>query len=431
MNSAVRHIQRIYLTLLLCNTLAASLIWGINTIFLLDAGLSNFEAFAANAFFTVGMVLFEIPTGVIADLKGRRTSFLLGTLTLAVSTLLYFLLWHWGGIPFWAWAGTSILLGLGFTFFSGAVEAWLVDAMTHKGYTGKMDAVFGKGQIVTGIGMLVGSVGGGFIAQATNLGVPYILRAVILAFTFVLAFLIMRDVGFTPSKGESTAKEVKKILKNSIDHGLRNPPVRWIMLSAPLIAGVSFYGFYALQPYLLELWGDEQAYGIAGVAAAILALAQVVGGSVAPYTRRLFNRRTTILLAGIVCGTLLILGIGLFTNFWFVILLVALWGLLSAAITPVRQAYLNGIIPSQQRATLLSFDSLLGSSGGVVVQPVLGRAADVWNYPASYLLGSAINAFAIPIVWLARRAANTTAQAKEADIIEADENPAIQDSKVG
>jgi hypothetical protein len=51
-NPAARKIQRIYLTLTLGNTLAASFIWGINTLFLLDAGLSNLEAFTANAFFT-------------------------------------------------------------------------------------------------------------------------------------------------------------------------------------------------------------------------------------------------------------------------------------------------------------------------------------------------------------------------------------------
>ena len=121
-------IQRIYLGLLLGNTLAASLIWGINTIFLLDAGLSNLEAFAANAFFTAGMVIFEVPTGIVADTIGRRVSYLLGTVTLAVTTLLYVLLWQVEA-PFWQWAIVSILLGLGFTFFSGAVEAWLVDAL--------------------------------------------------------------------------------------------------------------------------------------------------------------------------------------------------------------------------------------------------------------------------------------------------------------
>src|SRR5439155_9421463 len=121
-----RDIQRIYLLLVLLQTLAESLIWGINTLFLLDAGMTNTEAFAANAFFTAGMVIFEVPTGVVADTVGRRASYLLGTVTLAASTLLYVLLWRIHA-PFWQWAVVSMLIGLGFTFFSGAVEAWLVD----------------------------------------------------------------------------------------------------------------------------------------------------------------------------------------------------------------------------------------------------------------------------------------------------------------
>src|SRR5215204_1785519 len=110
-----RSIQRTYLTLLLGNTLAASLIWGINTIFLLDAGLSNLEAFAANAFFTAGMVVFEVPTGIVADTIGRRTSYLLGTLTLAGAGLRYGRLWQ-SGAALWEWAGVSVLRGLGFGF---------------------------------------------------------------------------------------------------------------------------------------------------------------------------------------------------------------------------------------------------------------------------------------------------------------------------
>src|SRR5215217_2607487 len=141
-----RSIQRTYLLLMLGNTLAASLIWGINTIFLLDAGLSNLEAFAANAFFTVGMVLFEVPTGIVADTVGRRASYLLGTVTLAVATLLYVLLWQLAA-SFWAWALVSVLIGLGFTFFSGAVEAWLVDALHATGYDGELDSVFARGQV--------------------------------------------------------------------------------------------------------------------------------------------------------------------------------------------------------------------------------------------------------------------------------------------
>jgi MFS family permease len=421
MNQNARKVQRTYLTLLLCNTLAASLIWGINTIFLLDAGLSNLEAFAANAFYTAGMVLFEVPTGVVADLKGRRTSFLLGTLTLAASTLMYLVLWQIGA-PFWAWAAVSVFLGLGFTFFSGATEAWLVDALQSTGYEGRLETVFARGQVVGGIAMLAGSLGGGVIAQMSNLGVPYMLRGAILLVSFILAWRLMHDLGFTPVSGKHPVREIKHILDNSIEHGLRSRPVRWVMLTGPFTLGVSVYGFYALQPYLLELWGDPTAYALAGVAAAILAGAQIAGGLLVPHLSRLFGRRTALLFFATLLSTLAVLGMGLFDNFWVVIGLVVIWGLLFSVSMPVHQAYINGLIPVHQRATVLSFDSLMGSAGGVVMQPVLGKAADVWSYPASYILGAGLQAFAIPFAWLARRAA-TSGQAKQADIISPDENP--------
>src|SRR5918912_3796783 len=103
MNPEPRTVQRVYLVLMLFNTLAASFIWGINTLFLLDAGLSSTAAFTANALFTAGMVAFEVPTGVVADTWGRRASYLLGSVALAGSTFLYYLLWVTKG-PFWPWA---------------------------------------------------------------------------------------------------------------------------------------------------------------------------------------------------------------------------------------------------------------------------------------------------------------------------------------
>ncbi len=109
-----KFVQSVYLVLTLFNTLATSFIWGINTLFLLDAGLSNAEAFLANAFFTIGQVIFEIPTGIVADLRGRRTSYILGTLTLAASTLLYLGAWMVHA-PFWAWAISSITSSAGAT----------------------------------------------------------------------------------------------------------------------------------------------------------------------------------------------------------------------------------------------------------------------------------------------------------------------------
>src|SRR3989337_1953702 len=235
-----RSIQRIYLGLLLGNTLAASLIWGINTIFLLDAGLNNLEAFAANAFFTAGMVLFEVPTGIVADMWGRRTSFLLGTVTLAVTPALYVLLWRIEA-PFWQWAVVSLLLGLGFTFFSGAVEAWLVDAAPAPGDDGQTEAVFARGQAISGAGMLAGSAAGGYIAQLVNLGAPFVLRAAILVLMFVAASLFMRDIGFTPRRDARPMAEIRVIMSSSIEYGWRVPAVKYLMLAGPFTGGVGIY----------------------------------------------------------------------------------------------------------------------------------------------------------------------------------------------
>ncbi len=405
MNAGSRRVQSVYLLLLTLHTLAASLIWGINTLFLLDAGLSNTEAFAANAFFTAGMVLFEVPTGVVADTRGRRTSYLVGTLTLGVSTLLYLLMWRIQA-PFWAWAATSAFLGLGFTFFSGAVQAWLVDALTSTKYFddgGNLETVLAKGEIAEGSAMLIGSVAGGVIAQATNLGVPYLLRALVLGLTFVFAFLLMRDLGFTPSHGKHPVQEMKNVLRDSITHGLGNPPVRWVMLEALFSGGVVIYAFYAMQPYLLQLYGDERAYAVAGLAAAIVAGAQIIGGLIVPHLSRVFRRRTSVLLIGIATSAVVLALIGLIPNFWVAVTLLVFWGLMYSAVLPVRQSYINALIPSKARATVLSFDSLLGSSGAVVTQPLLGKAADVWSYPVSYIATAGVQALAIPFVWLARR----------------------------
>jgi MFS family permease len=387
-------VRRTYYVLGFGNTLAASLIWGVNTIFLLDAGLNNFEAFAANAFFTAGMVLFEVPTGIVADSWGRRASYLLGTVTLAVTTALYVWLWYVNG-PFWAWAVSSVLIGLGFTFFSGATEAWLVDALQATGFDGSLDAVFARGQVFMGSGMLLGAGGGGYLAQFAGLGAPYFLRAGVLVVMFVLAAVLMRDLGFTPQRGRF-GPEVRRIAGQSFEYGLKVRPVRWLMLAAPFTGGVAIYVGYALQPHLLNLWGDQSAYGIAGLAAALLAAAQIAGGLVTPWVRARFRRRTDMLIVMFGLGTVAVLLIGLIPNFWAVLVLIVAWGLVSSAAMPVRQAYLNSMIPSQQRATILSFDSLMSSTGGVVAQPGLGRAADVWGYPFSYVLSAAVSALALP-----------------------------------
>jgi len=175
------------------------------------------------------------------------------------------------------------------------------------------------------------------------------------------------------------------------------------MLAAPFATGVGFYAFYAMQPFLLELSGDPNAYAIAGLAAAIVAGAQILGGLIVPRIRRFFRRRTDALILGAFLNVALLAAVGFTPTFWVAIVLLAVWAMAFAIEAPMRQAFINGVIPSSQRATVLSFDSLMGSAGGVVAQPALGRVADLSGYPASYLVAAGIQALAVPFAFLARR----------------------------
>jgi MFS family permease len=95
--------------------------------------------------------------------------------------------------------------------------------------------------------------------------------------------------------------------------------------------------------------------------------------------------------------------IGLTSSFILALVLLAAWCISLGVATPLRSAYVNGVIPSEQRATVLSFDALMGSAGGVVAQPVLGRAADAFGYATSYVIAGVISAAVVPFTYLARR----------------------------
>jgi MFS family permease len=119
------------------------------------------------------------------------------------------------------------------------------------------------------------------------------------------------------------------------------------------------------------------------------------------------------LILSSIIGSLILMVLGLTKEFWVALPLLALWALLSSAGTPVRQAYLNDMIASKQRATVLSFDSLMGNSGGVAVQPLLGRSADLYGYPASLVIGGIIELIAVPFLLSSRRQGHRADEASD------------------
>jgi MFS family permease len=399
-------IIRTYMIIASLYTLAASLIWGINTLFLLGAGLDIFGVFVANACFTAAMVIFEIPTGVVADTSGRRTSFLLSTVVLFFATLGYVGTALAGGGLFW-FCFMSVLLGLGFAFYSGAVEAWLVDALKTTHYAGELDHVFARTGIVTNALMLIGTVAGGLLGSI-NLAIPYVVRALLLALLCGWAYFSMHDIGYTPRALTAAAipMEMRKVARESITYGWQKRPVRLLMIVS-FIQGMYFiWGFYATQPYFLGLLGKPDAVWVAGVIAALVSLSMMGGSWLLDRFMNRFRFRTTLLIAasGLVVGSAI--GVGLVDSFWLAVPLFLLGTLSFGIILPVKQSYLHQVIPSAQRATVISFDSMLDSAGGVIGQTGLGYLARQQGIAAGFVVGGAATVLAIPFLLILRRLAD-------------------------
>jgi MFS family permease len=393
---------RSYLMIAGLYTLSASLIWGVNTLFLLDAGLKIIEVFIANSIFTAAMALFEIPTGVLADTRGRRVSFLLSVIILAFSTVGYVAVaWLNGGL-FW-FGVMSVFLGLGFTFYSGAVEAWLVDALNATNYSGTLDQIFARGGLITGGAMLVGTIGGGFLGDI-SLAAPFILRAILLAALFVVAFRRMHDIGYQPRALEPhlIPAEIRRVATDSLNYGWKNHSLRLIMVVGFIQGGFLAWAWYAWQPYFLELLGREAVW-VAGVIAALISLAMMAGNSLVEYITSFCGRRTTLLLwaAGVFSAAMI--GVGVTRSFWVAVPLFLTAMAAVGVSQPVRQAIIHRLIPSDQRATIVSFDSMVASGGSVLGQSGLGYLAQMRSFGSGYVYGGLFTVLTLPVWLLLRR----------------------------
>jgi MFS family permease len=409
---------RSYLVISGLFTLSASLIWGINTLFLLDAGLSIFEVFVANAVFTAALALCEVPTGVVADTRGRRASFLLSALTLAVGTLAYVgVAAIEGGLLLFSIAG--LILGLGYAFYSGAVEAWLVDALKASGYHHELDGVFARSEIVASIAMIGGTVGGGLLGQL-HLSLPYVARSAFILIAFGVGLAAMHDFGFTPRTMHlhGIVGEMRKVGRTGITYGWQKPAVRLLVIESFVTWGFFSWAWYAWQPYFLELYG-ENAIWLSGLIAALFAGAGIVGNVLVKQFAKPGRRRTTILLSAAAITTTTMVATGVVRYFWVTVPIFLLGAVAGGVLQPIRQTYLHHSIPTSERATLVSFDSLVGGVGSVGGQTGLGYLSQERSIPAGFVVGGLATLLTLPIFarlrGLNEPADQITAEAPELD----------------
>ena len=398
-----QRIIRTYLTITGLFNGALALIWGVNTLFLLKAGLDIFHVMLVNAAFSFAEFAFEVPTGVVADTLGRRVSLLFCLITLLGATLAYVAL-PVLGLGFWSFVMVSIVLGLGFTFWSGAAEAWLVDALKQVGYDQPIEAVFAKSQIAFGVAMLIGTTAGGLLGQL-DLRVPYVVRAVLLVPLIAIAWTQIQEPGLqrrTLSFATLPA-EMKTVFIGGVRHGLRHKVVRPLMLAAAVANTFMMFGFYSWQRYFLDLLGKELVW-VNGVVAALVGFASILGNLAMGRISMIIRSRTGVLIACVAVRAVTIILCGLAPSFSLAVGLYLVSNFVGGVASPIRQGMINHHIPSSQRATILSVDSLVSELGSGLGQSGWGYLARRQGIGHAWVAAGAFLVLGIPLLALARSA---------------------------
>lgn len=413
MYNAANGIRRRFYLVTGAHTLAASLIWGVNTLFLLGSGLSVFQAFLVNAIFTAAMTLFEIPTGAVADARGRRVSLRWSAVFLLLGTLGYLAAGTWNG-GVWGFAVASVVLGIGYTFFSGAAEAWVVDELKSVGEEAGLERLFARSGMTASATMLIGTIIGGILGTV-DLRIPYIIRAGLFVIMLGITLFGMTEKGWKPD-GETmgAVERIRRTATDSMAYGWRVKSLRRLMTVSLILGSFMMWGFYALQPYVTGLAGRPGAAWIAGVVTAMVSLSQM-GGQALAGRRSPASGTGPSLVAGRLAGAIGVSAFGAFLVGAAGLPFVAAWigrgGSLALCLgglllmmgsigyyMPFQRSAFHRRIPSEKRATVLSLDSLVGNAGAIVGQPILGRVTDGVGFPAGYFTGTALTLLTLPVL---------------------------------
>ncbi len=365
----IRSTIRQYLILTAMNRFGVGFTAAVYVTFLISKGLNLFEVNLVNFVFFTTLFICEIPTGAFADVFGRKSSYVISCFLFALGMFVYSI-----STSFWGFAGAEAICAIAMTFSSGAFQAWLVDKLAHHGYEGTFTPIFAREQQISqGVG-IVGAIIGATIAD-NSLTLPWIIGGFVVFTTGVTACLWMKEEYFVRQKLSFGAglRSMKNITVTSVHYGFKNKVIRFILV----IGAVQFIVVQApnmqWQPFFKQFLKSQ--FGL-GILWAGMALGLMVGAYLAPrFLKKFKDEKKTLILTQILVG-LGIAGTVVWNIFPAAATIFILHEIARGMFKPIKDAYLHDNIPSRERATLISFESIAHHGGGMIGLLLSGMLAE-------------------------------------------------------
>ncbi|MDA3927880.1 MAG: MFS transporter [Prolixibacteraceae bacterium] len=333
-------------------------------LFFQENDLSMSQIFILKAVYSVGMLVFEIPSGYFGDVWGRKKTLIVGTI---LTTVGYFI--YTGSFDFWQFFVAELVLGIGQSFISGSDSAMLYDSLKseHKEkeylkYEGRVTSVGNFSEAIAGI------IGG--LLATISLRVPFLVQAAISAVAIPAAFTLVEPKLFI-EKRIASFKDILKVVKYAlVDHS----KLRYFILFSALIGTATLTYAWLIQPFLIEA---KLPLALFGIVWTVLNLTVGTSSIFAHKIESKFSQKqnTGFIFISISIGFIVTAS---YISLWFLPVII-LFYMVRGAATPILKDYINILIDSDVRATVLSLRNMFIRINFAVIGPLLGWTIDKYS----------------------------------------------------
>lgn len=387
---------RIYLLLRGGVALLFALVFTVNMIyFVTDLQLDPLQLVLVGTVMEATIFLFEVPTGVVADVYSRRLSVIIGILLLGLSFIIL------GGIPTYAAVlFAQVVWGIGYTFTSGATEAWIADEIGEA----RAGAAFLRGSQAGTVGGIIGTLLAIGLGAVFSLQVPILLGGALLMALGMVLIVIMPETRF--QRASEDERRSWTAMFDTLRAGVqlvRLKPVLLGILMIGVIYGIASEGYDRLwHKHIIEtitLPGplDPVVWfgGLGMIGMVISLLAKEIVHRRVDFNSPVEVARAAMILNLMIAGGVLLLAST--TSLPVAILAVLIIGPLRSTSDPVFTAWINQSLDPKVRATVLSMSGQVDALGQVVGGPAVGLVGNLASVRAALTISALIWAAATPL----------------------------------
>ncbi len=333
-------------------------------LFYKDMGFSDKESFQLKAFYSIAIVIFEIPSGYVADVIGRRKTLIIGSI---LGTLGFVVYATTSGYYYFLLA--EVILGIGQSFVSGADSALLYDSLTSMKRENEYIKYEGRNFTVGNYAEALAGLLGGTLA-AIHMRLPFILQSGIAFMAVPAAILLIEPVLHTKRKKPG----IKDILNIVWYATVKNAKLRYNLLYSSILGTATLTMAWIYQLYLNDIGFTSYYIG------ATHTVLNLIVGTTTLFAYKIeakLKPKLTIWFTSIaITGSYIIAG---FIDSAWILVILALFYFSRGIATPVLKDYVNRITQSDIRATVLSIRSLIIRAFFAIIAPFIGYLSDTYN----------------------------------------------------